>query len=79
MTRRGPGRPSTGRSLQVLGFMVEFHKKNDQLPSARAIANHFGWASTNAAYSHMERLAKAGHIEKNDAGKYRFSRSKNVS
>lgn len=76
MTRRR-GRPPTSRQEEVLSFMRDFHRLNDQLPSARAICANFGWSSTNAAYTHMRRLASAGHIEKNDAGKYRFTRSKN--
>lgn len=75
MNRR-PGRPPTNRSMDVMAFMLGYHQKNDQLPPARVIAQHFGWASTNAAYTHLRTLAKAGFIEKNDAGKYRFSRSK---
>lgn len=55
--------------------MSAYHAANDQLPSARVIADHFGWSSTNAAFTHLRNLARDGFIEKNDAGKYRFNRS----
>lgn len=70
------GRPPGHRAKDVLAYMREFFTSNDQLPPARVVAEKFGWASVNAAHIHIRSLVKAGHLERNEAGKYRFSRSK---
>jgi predicted transcriptional regulator of viral defense system len=36
------------------------------------VAEHFSWASPNAAQDVFKALEKQGHIERNDNGKYRF-------
>lgn len=63
------------RSLQVLAFMREFFAENDQLPPADAIAKHFGWASANAACTHLSALRRHGLVEPNACGKLRFARA----
>lgn len=70
-------RPPAGASQRVLTYMRDFYLANDQLPPARLICDHFGWRSANAAHTHIRTLAKAGAIERNEAGKYRFSRRVN--
>lgn len=70
------GRPPGNRAKDVLVYMKEFFVANDQLPPARVVAQKFGWASVNAAHIHIRSLVKAGHLERNEAGKYRFTRSK---
>jgi SOS-response transcriptional repressor LexA len=64
------------KQIEVYQFLVDYFNRNDQLPSCRAISNHFGWSSDNAAFCFMSTLQKRGFIEKNDAGKWRFSRGK---
>lgn len=63
------------RSLQVLAFMREFFADNDQLPPAEVIAKHFGWASANAACTHLSALRRHGLVETNACGKLRFVRA----
>jgi sulfur relay (sulfurtransferase) DsrC/TusE family protein len=72
MTRLG--RRPGNRAQDVLAYMREFFVANDQLPPARMVADKFGWASENAAYTHISSLVKTGHLERNEAGKYRFTR-----
>jgi DNA-binding MarR family transcriptional regulator len=54
-------------------YIKEFFSKNDQLPTAPKIANHFNCASNNIV-EHLDRLKLKGYIEKNEVGKYRFKR-----
>lgn len=61
-------------SLAVLRYMREFFERNDQLPPMESIREHMGWASQNAATTHVARLERAGLIERNEVGKYRFRR-----
>lgn len=63
------------RQKQVFDYLVDYFKRNDQLPPSEAIRAHFGWLSQNAAVEHMQRLERAGYIERNETGnKYRFCR-----
>ena len=65
----------TARQKQVFDYLVDYFKRNDQLPPAEAIRAHFGWAGHNAAVEHMQRLERKGYIERNETGnKYRFCR-----
>ncbi|MFG0602466.1 hypothetical protein ACF8PL_18980 [Delftia sp. WSY_4] len=68
-------RAPSERSLQVLAFMREFFAANDQLPPAEFIAKHFGWASANAACTHLNALRRHGLVETNACGKLRFVRA----
>ncbi len=68
-------RAPSERSLQVLAFMREFLAENDQLPPACVIAKHFGWASANAACTHLSALRRHGLVETNACGKLRFVRT----
>ena len=65
----------TDKQLAVLCFAQEFFKENDMLPTAKAVADHFGAASLNAPWVHMRTLEQKGYLEKNAVGKYRFARS----
>ena len=68
-------RPPRGQQmLRVYDFMREFFRENDQLPPCRVIADKFGFASCNAAQTHLDSLARRGLIEKNAVGKWRFAR-----
>ena len=68
-------RAPSERCLQVLAFMREFLAENDQLPPACAIAKHFGWASANAACTHLSALRRHGLVEPNACRKLRFVRA----
>lgn len=63
----------TATQAKVFEYMVQFFRKNDQLPPNRTVADHFNWNSTNSAYVHISALAMKGVIEKNEVGKYRFT------
>ncbi len=75
---RPPVRARRGRlgasSHAVLRYMREFFERNDQLPPMEFISAHMGWASPNAAATHVARLERAGLIERNEVGKCRFRR-----
>jgi SOS-response transcriptional repressor LexA len=68
-------RPITPGQRRVLDFLRDFHAQNDQLPPIQAIAAHFGWSSWNAAQTHIMGLVKRGYLERNEVGKWRFSRA----
>jgi SOS-response transcriptional repressor LexA len=61
------------RQAQVLEFARAFYLENDQLPPTHVIAAHFGWASENAAYEHLEALARRGFLQRNAVGKWKFT------
>jgi SOS-response transcriptional repressor LexA len=54
----------TRRQLQVLAYIDRHAKLNAYPPSIREICEHFGWASVNAAASHLRRLSGAGLVER---------------
>lgn len=66
-------RPITDRQRRLLAFCDLFLTQNDQLPTAQAIADHFGWKSPNASYEAMASLERRGLIERNVLGKMRFT------
>jgi len=71
--------PLTDRELEVLVFMKDFHRENDQLPPAcTEIARRFGKQPTTAVYWAMQ-LEKKGWITKNAVGKYRFVRDEELA
>lgn len=63
----------TKTQWHALAFCRVYFQRNDQLPTNKAMASHFGWASVNAANEVMKALEKHRHIEKNDNGKWRFA------
>jgi Mn-dependent DtxR family transcriptional regulator len=58
---------------RLLAFCDLFLTQEDQMPTGQAIADHFGWASQNAAYEAMASLERRGLIERNSLGKWRFT------
>lgn len=70
--------PLTPRQQEVYDFLREYFGRNDQLPPSRTIQEKFGFASQTNATLHMQRIAKRGWIEKNEAGKWRFTRNQNT-
>lgn len=62
----------TKNQASALQFCRDYFARNDQLPPAKRMAEHFSWASPNAAHDVFKALEKQGHIERNDNGKYRF-------
>lgn len=59
---------------QVLDYIREFFIKNDQIPPASVISQHFGWKSPTSAQRHLEQLARLRRVEINDVGRLRFVR-----
>lgn len=64
----------TEKQQYVYNFMKSFFLQNDQLPPMATIADHFGWASDNAAQEMIRCIEKAGWIERNAVNKWRFVR-----
>ena len=65
--------PITDKQAELLLFCAEFHAENDQLPTARAIAERFGWKSANGSYQMMETLRRKGYLARNTLGRYKFT------
>lgn len=61
----------TNKQSQVLAFIRGYFDRNDHLPTSRRIAKEFGVFQT-ASNGMLQRLAKAGYLEKNEDGGYRF-------
>ena len=66
--------PLTDKQAAILAFLRRYFWENDMLPPSRTIQLHFGFASQTSAMVHMKALARKGAIERNEAGKWRFSR-----
>lgn len=64
----------TVRQTQVLAFMRKFFEMNDQLPTNKAIADAFGFASANAADEHQRALEARGALVRNELGNRMFAR-----
>ena len=62
----------TNRQAEVLNFMISYFKEEHQLPSSRAITEHFSFSSQTGAMGHIQALHRKRYITKNDAGKYKF-------
>ncbi len=67
--------PSTPRPTEptptqrkVLDYLRVFLHLNHQLPPKQTIASAFGWASANAAHTHLAALEKKGHLRRNELG-----------
>lgn len=61
------------RAAEVLAYCHQFFAENDQLPPQSCIASHFGFAE-QVAQKYMQKLADAGHLERNAVGKWKFKR-----
>ena len=59
----------------LLSYMKEFLKNNDQLPPYLLIANHFG-VSPNGVNERLHRLEREGYLKRNEVNKIMFSRKK---
>jgi repressor LexA len=66
--------PLTPAQQEVYDYMRDYFAANDQLPSGFALMDRFGWTSPNSVNDFRIHLAQRGWIEKNQAGKYRFTR-----
>lgn len=64
----------TDKQLAVFVFMQEFFRENDQLPPQAALQERFGWKHECSADQYRLALERAGYIERNAVGKFRFSR-----
>jgi hypothetical protein len=62
--------PLSTRQAQVLAYMVKFLELNDQLPTADKTAEDFGWASSNSASLHLQKLEKKGYLARNELGHF---------
>lgn len=64
----------TKLQAEVHEFMRVFLRDNDQMPPARVIQQHFGWASQHSAECHLAALERKGFLERNAVGKFKFAR-----
>ena len=58
--------PLSDTQAKVLAYMVKFLELNDQLPTMAKIAEAFGWASPNAADTHVRAMEKKGYLARNE-------------
>ena len=58
---------------KTLEYCREFFARNDQLPPQACVAAHFGVVE-QVGQKYMRELAEAGHLERNEVGKWRFKR-----
>jgi repressor LexA len=67
----------TKRQKEILDFLTEFIRREGYSPSMEEIAAHFGFASLNAVYKHLEALEARGFLtrDSNRARSIELSRS----
>lgn len=53
----------TARQAEVLEMIERFLRINGRPPTRQEMADHFGWASPNAAQDYIKVLAKKGAID----------------
>jgi len=59
---------------EVLAYCHEFFEKNDQLPPQSCISARFKFTE-QVAQKYTRYLGEAGHLERNEVGKWKFKRS----
>jgi len=64
----------TDANREQIEYMREFLSENDRLPNRREFAEHYGWASNNAADLTMKKFVQLGVIEPSGSYYYRFVR-----
>ncbi|MET3512757.1 SOS-response transcriptional repressor LexA [Pseudacidovorax sp. 1753] len=68
-------RKLTARQAAGRQFLADYLAENDNLPTLSVIAEHFGWASSNAANTLIGELVRAQVLEPLRKQKgYRFTR-----
>lgn len=67
----------TAKQAAVLDFMREYEAANDNMPTQKVIADHFGFASQNAVVEVVQTLVRKNYLERL-AGQvgFRFVREK---
>lgn len=53
-------RTITAMQRTVLQFLYDFQQRRGSMPTRKEIADHFGWASPNAAWEHVRALVRQG-------------------
>ena len=61
------------KQRMVLEFIIDQHQKNRTFPTFRAIANHIGQDSPNAATHFLSALSEKGCIDRDEEGNYILS------
>ncbi len=56
--------PLTKRQSQILGFIREYLQEHDYSPTLEEIGSHFGLASLNGVYKHLQALEERGFIRR---------------
>lgn len=54
----------TRRQLEILNMIAAFNSQYGRPPTRQEMADHFGWASANAAQYHVEMLEKKGVLSR---------------
>ena len=55
-------KPLTATQAKVLAYIKEHSRENGYPPTTWEISTHFGWASPNAARSHLKLIGRKGYI-----------------
>jgi len=61
----------TDRQRQVLDYIVDFWRANDNIPNTREIRDFLEAASQTAALSHLNALIRKGYLERKETEKSR--------
>ena len=52
----------TERQQEVFQYLLDYYNTNGYPPTQTVMAEHFGWASQNAAGDHLRAIAKKGWL-----------------
>jgi repressor LexA len=53
----------TERQANIFGFILDYARNNQQMPTLREIGRHFGITSNNAVHKHLAALELLGMVE----------------
>ena len=58
----------TERQREVYNWVVDFYEEHGVPPTLEEVCQGFGWASPNAARTHLQVIAAKGFLEKTKRG-----------
>ncbi len=54
----------TYTQIRVMHWLHEFHREHGFMPTSAEMASHFGWASPNNSFGHIDALVRRGALTK---------------
>lgn len=72
-------KPLSDKELAAFVFMKDYFKTEDMLPSQLEVSQHVGSSYPSSGHAIYLRLAQKGYLERNKAGRFRFTREQEAA